>query len=83
MEVVRLCELRLRPVLIQGFGRCPPNTTQIVGWIVGEALHGRSAILTDPVPLGLHLDLLSGIITPWMEKPKQAQSFVSCGETVA
>jgi hypothetical protein len=35
MEVVRVCDLRLRPVLIQGFGWCPPRTTQIVGWIVG------------------------------------------------
>ena len=32
---------------------------------------------------GDHGDLLYGIIPPWMEKLKQAQSFVSCGETVA
>ena len=35
MEFVRVCDLRLHPILIQGFGRCPSSTTQIVGWIVG------------------------------------------------
>ena len=37
----------------------------------------------EPVPLRIILigDLVSYHL--WMEKPKQAQSFVSCGETVA
>jgi hypothetical protein len=45
MEVVRVCDLRLRPVLIQGFGWCPPRTTQIVGWIVGG---DQSRLPADP-----------------------------------
>jgi hypothetical protein len=46
MEVVRVCDLRLRPVLIQGFGWCPPRTTQIVGWIVGGTRVGYPRILS-------------------------------------
>jgi hypothetical protein len=51
MEVVRVCDLRLRPVLIQGFGRCPPNTTKIMGWIVGRFSVAGPGVVTDPVPL--------------------------------
>ena len=50
MEFVRICDLRLHRFLIQGFGCCPPSTTQIVGWIVGEPC-GGSGILTEPAPL--------------------------------
>jgi hypothetical protein len=84
VESAQVRDLRLHPVSIQGFGGFPPSTTQIVGWIVGEVLRGRpggcdGSEATPPV----WSDRLSGIITPWMEKPKRAQSFVSCGETVA
>ena len=34
---------------------------------------------SGPTP-PVQYDLLSGIIRPWMERPKRAQSFVGCGE---
>ena len=37
LEFVRVCDLPLHRVLIQGFGRCPPSAAQIVGWIVGDS----------------------------------------------
>jgi hypothetical protein len=59
----------------------PPNTAEIVGWIAGEVRSGRGIVL-EPVPLRIVLigDPVSYHL--WMEKPKQAPSFVSCGETM-
>ena len=85
MEVVQVCDLRLRPVLVQGFGRCPPNTTQIVGWVVEGVLRGRSGDLAlILVPLGwvMLICYLVSFDGGWKGR-SETRSFVSCGETVA
>jgi hypothetical protein len=48
---------------------------------IAEALNASDSDGAGPILISS--DLLFGIMSPWTEKPKQAQSFVSCGETVA
>jgi hypothetical protein len=59
--------------------QCHPNSGLDSGrHEAGGGLRWTSEPATAPV----HSDLLYGIIALWMERPKQAQSFVGCAETM-